>query len=88
MINEGTTERFHALAAADVMAGGGTPILSIFRGTRRPDPIAIRMMGGIRSARRPSRRWRRDWLVVVALTDAGDRAPDFGKLRCFRAATR
>ena len=43
-INEGTTERFHALAAADVAAGGGTAILSIFRGTRRPDPIAIRMM--------------------------------------------
>ena len=26
-----------------------------------------------------------DWLVVVAPTDAGDRAPDFGRLRCFLA---
>ena len=86
MINEGTTERFHALAAADVAAGGGTPILSIFRGTRRPDPIAIRMM-----ERHPlgSQAFMplaaHDWLVVVAPTNADDSAPDFGSLRCFRA---
>ena len=85
-INEGTTERFHALAAADVAAGGGMAILSIFRGTRRPDPIAIRMM-----ERHPlgSQAFMplavHDWLVVVAPTDAGDRAPDFGRLRCFLA---
>ena len=87
MINEGTTARFHALAAADVAADGGTPILSIFRGTRRPAPIVIRMM-----ERHPlgSQAFMplaaHDWLVVVAPTNGDDSAPDFGSLRCFRAA--
>jgi len=90
MINEGTTTRFHDLATidvgADAGAGGGRSILSIFRGTRRPDPIAIRMM-----ERHPlgSQAFMplaaHDWLVVVAPTNADDSAPDFGSLRCFRA---
>ena len=89
MINEGTTTRFHDLAEVDVEsdggAGGGRPILSIFRATRRPDPIAIRMM-----ERHPlgSQAFMplaaHDWLVVVAPTDADDSAPDFEALRCFR----
>ena len=87
MINEGTTARFHALAAADVAADGGTPILSIFRGTRRADPIAIRMM-----ERHPlgSQAFMplaaHDWLVVVAPRDGADLAPDFDRLRCFLAS--
>jgi len=40
MINDGTTERYHALAGVDVGEGGG--IISIFRGTRRP--LDINMM--------------------------------------------
>jgi ureidoglycolate lyase len=94
MINEGTTTRFHDLAdvdvgsdvGADVGAGTGRPILSIFRGTRRPDPIAIRMM-----ERHPlgSQAFMplaaHDWLVVVAPTNADDSAPDFDSLRCFLA---
>ena len=89
MINEGTTTRFHALAGVDVEsdigAGNGRAILSIFRGTRRPDPIAIRMM-----ERHPlgSQAFMPlaalDWLVVVAPTNADDSAPDFDALRCFR----
>ena len=43
-INEGTTERFHALAAADVSAEGGAPIVSIFRASARPKTIKITMM--------------------------------------------
>jgi ureidoglycolate lyase len=90
MINEGTTTRFHDLAnidiGADVGAGGGRAILSIFRGTRRPDPIAIRMM-----ERHPlgSQAFMplaaHDWLVVVAPTNGDNSAPDFARLRCFRA---
>ena len=90
MINEGTTTRFHDLANIDVGAnggaGGGRAILSIFRGTRRPDPIAIRMM-----ERHPlgSQAFMplaaHDWLVVVAPTNGDDSAPDFARLRCFRA---
>ena len=89
MINEGTTTRFHALAGVDVEsdvgAGSGRAILSIFRGTRRPDPIAIRMM-----ERHPlgSQAFMplaaHDWLVVVAPTNADDSAPDFDRLKCFR----
>jgi len=43
-INQGTTTRFDALAAIDAAHGGGSPIISLFRGTRRPDPIAIRLL--------------------------------------------
>jgi ureidoglycolate lyase len=86
MINEGTTTRFHDLANIDIGAGGGRAILSIFRGTRRPDPIVIRMM-----ERHPlgSQAFMplaaHDWLVVVAPTNGDDSAPDFARLRCFRA---
>jgi len=44
LINEGTTERFNALARLDVSDQGGAPILSIFRARARPRPIALRMM--------------------------------------------
>jgi ureidoglycolate lyase len=40
MINDDTTERYHALAGVDVGEGGG--IISIFRGTRRP--LEIKML--------------------------------------------
>ena len=43
-INSGTTERFHDLAAVDVLADGGRPLLSIFRGQPRSFPLTIAMM--------------------------------------------
>ena len=78
-INEGTTTRFHALATADPGADGQA-IVSIFRGTRRPDPIAIRMLerhplGS--QAFMPLAAY--DWLVVVA------EEPKASALRCLRA---
>jgi ureidoglycolate lyase len=79
-INQGTTTRFHALAAADPGADGRA-ILSIFRGTRRPDPIRIAML-----ERHPlgSQAFMPlsadDWLVVVAEQPRAD------ALRCFRAS--
>jgi len=39
-INQGTTIRFDAMAGVDVAAGDGRPIISLFRGTRRPDPVS------------------------------------------------
>lgn len=44
LINGGTTERFHALAAADTDADGGRTILSLFRGQPRAFPYALTMM--------------------------------------------
>ena len=78
-INEGTTTRFHALATADP-GPDGQAIVSIFRGTRRPEPIAIRMLerhplGS--QAFMPLAAY--DWLVVVA------EEPEATALRCFRA---
>jgi ureidoglycolate lyase len=79
LINEGSTTRFHALAAADPGADGQA-ILSIFRGTRRPDPIVIAML-----ERHPQGTQAfmplsaDDWLVVVAERPRAD------ALRCFRA---
>jgi len=80
-INEGTTTRFHALAAAEP-GPSGEAILSIFRATRRPEPVEIRML-----ERHPLGSQAfvplspEDWLVVVA---AGER-PEAGDLRLFHA---
>lgn len=79
-INEGTTTRFNRLATPEA-GPDGRAIISIFRGTRRPDPIAIRML-----ERHPLGSQAfiplsgDDWLIVVA-----DR-PGAGALRCFRAS--
>ena len=43
-INEGTTERYHDLAAVDVGEQDGKTLINIFRGKPRPQPIEIRMM--------------------------------------------
>lgn len=43
-INDGHTQRFHALAALDLMAQGGRPVVSIFRSTPLAAPIVIREM--------------------------------------------
>ena len=86
IINEGTTERFHALAHANVGTGGGAAILSIFRANRRPFPFTVRML-----ERHPlgSQAFHPlsddDWLVVVG--GAAER-PDAGTIRCFRATGR
>ena len=82
LINAGTTERFHALAAPDTGAGGGRTILSLFRGQPRSFPCAVTMM-----ERHPLASQAffplagRPWLVVVA----GDEAGRPGRPRAFRA---
>jgi len=43
-INEGTTERFHDLAAVDVTAADGRPLINIFRAQPRKFPYQITMM--------------------------------------------
>ncbi|SAL69749.1 ureidoglycolate lyase [Caballeronia telluris] len=44
-INGGTTERFHDLAHVDIGADeGGRPLISVFRGQPRPQPVEISMM--------------------------------------------
>jgi ureidoglycolate lyase len=83
LINEGTTERFHALAHVDVSQQGGLPIISLFRARCRSAPFEIRML-----ERHPlgSQAFfplsREPWLVVVAV---GKAKPDLSSLRCFRA---
>ena len=80
-INGGTTTRFHALAEADA-GPSGTAILSIFRATRWPEPVDIKMM-----ERHPLATQAffplsgQDWLVVVA----GGERPTVDDLRLFRA---
>ncbi len=81
IINDGTTDRLHALAGVDVAGGGGRPIISIFAGRRRPFPLAVAML-----ERHPlgSQSFfplqAADWLVVVGHVEAGS-----PMLRCFRA---
>ncbi|MDR5751639.1 MULTISPECIES: ureidoglycolate lyase [unclassified Caballeronia] len=44
-INGGTTERFHDLARVEIGADeGGRPLISVFRGQPRPQPVEISMM--------------------------------------------
>ena len=80
-INDATTTRFHALATADP-GSDGEAILSIFRATRWPQPVAIRML-----ERHPLGSQAffplspEDWLVVVA---EGER-PGADDLHLFRA---
>ncbi len=80
LINEGTTRRFHNLATLD--AEGGTAIVSIFRGTPRPQPIALRMLErhplGSQSFIPLS---REPWLVAVASSED----PGLADIRVFRA---
>jgi ureidoglycolate lyase len=80
-INEGTTTRYNALSHVDPGVGGEV-IVSIFAGTRRPDPIAIRMLE--RHPLGDQVFWPlgdADWLVVVAPGEA----PAARDCRCFRA---
>ena len=78
-INQGTTTRFHALAQADP-GPDGQAILSIFRGTRRPDPIRLTMLERHPLASQAFMPLSaHDLLIVVALT------PCTADLRCFRA---
>ncbi|WP_438752581.1 ureidoglycolate lyase [Pararhizobium sp. O133] len=44
LINGGTTERFHALGAADVVGDGARVIINIFRGQPRRFPYTLDMM--------------------------------------------
>ena len=80
-INDGTTTRFHALAGAEP-GPSGEAIISIFRATRWPAPVEIRML-----ERHPLGAQAfyplspDDWLVVVA---AGER-PGADDLRLFQA---
>ena len=83
VINEGTTDRLHAIGSVDVAAAGGSPILSIFAGRRRAFPIAIAMLERHPLGSQgffPLQPF--DWLVVVG-TFPGD--PALPVLRCFRA---
>ena len=86
-INQGTTTRFDAMSAVDVEEAGGLPIISLFRGNRRPDPIEIHLLErhplGSQAFMPLS---QHDWLVVVAHGNADVDAPDFSTLACFKAS--
>lgn len=43
-INYGYTERFHDIARLDLTASGGLPLLSLFRSTPLPRPVAVKVM--------------------------------------------
>ena len=86
-INQGTTTRFDAMSDVDVAEAGGQPIISLFRGNRRPDPIEIHLLErhplGSQAFMPLS---RHEWLVVVAHGNPAGDAPDFSTLACFKAS--
>jgi len=85
LINGGNTERFHALAEADVIGEGARVVINIFRGEPRAFPYRLAMM-----ERHPlgsqsfSPLEDRPWLAVVA-EDEGGRP---GRPRVFLASGR
>ena len=44
VINDGTTVRFHDLARVDVAAGGGFPLINVFRARPLALPLTIRLL--------------------------------------------
>lgn len=83
LINEGTTDRLHALARVEATADGGHPVVSIFAGRRRPLPLSVALLERHPLGSQcffPLQPF--PWLVVV-----GDHAEDPARrrLRCFRA---
>ena len=86
-INQGTTTRFDAMSAVDVEEAGGLPIISLFRGNCRPEPIEIHLLErhplGSQAFMPLS---QHDWLVVVAHGNSVGEAPDFSTLACFKAS--
>ena len=85
-INQGTTTRFDAMSPVDAEEAGGQPIISLFRGTRRPNPIEIHLLErhpiGSQAFMPLS---QHEWLVVVAHGNVAGDAPDFSTLACFKA---
>jgi len=43
-INYGQTDRYHDIAALDLLANGGQPLVSIFHSRPLPRPIAVKVM--------------------------------------------
>lgn len=86
-INQGTTTRFDAMSDVDVSEADGRPIISLFRGKRRPNPIEINLL-----ERHPlgSQAFiplsQHNWLVVVAHCNLAGDAPNFSTLACFIAS--
>lgn len=83
-INEGTTTRYHDLAAVDVASKGGVPLISIFRGSARPTPIEVRMMEHHPLGTQAFYPLQNHAYLVVVAPRGGPVGP--GDLRAFRAA--
>ena len=83
-INKGFTERYHDLAEVDVSNESGIPLISIFRGKSRPQPISLDLM-----ERHPLGTQafyplqEQEWLIVVS---SSQDPTDIDGLRAFRAS--
>ena len=83
-INRGDAVRYHDLADLDVLAGGGRPILSIFRAQAHALPLQLSIIERhVLGSQAFIPLGPQRWLVVVAF--AGP-PPGPAQLRCFLAA--
>jgi ureidoglycolate lyase len=86
MINQGTCERFDDLAAVDVLANGGRPLISIFKAAPRTLPFEVRVLE--RHPLSSQAFYPLDgvpFLVVVAM-EGDSSIPWARRVRAFRAA--
>jgi ureidoglycolate lyase len=88
LINEGTCERFDDLAPVDVLAGGGRPLISIFKAVPRALPFEVRVLE--RHPLSSQAFFPLDgvpFLVVVAEDGEVGGGPSWGnRIRAFRAS--
>lgn len=83
MINEGTTERYHALAQVELLGEGSQAIINVFRAQPRPWPLELK---GLERHPLGSQSFfplnAKPWLVVVA---SQSEQPQLGDVRVFLA---
>ena len=84
LINQGTCERFDDLAAVDVLADGGRPLISIFRAAARPLPFAVKALE--RHPLSSQAFYPLDGVSFLVVVAEPGNPVSAGRIRAFRAA--
>ena len=83
-INEGTCERYDDLAPVDVLAGGGRPLISLFKAVARPLPLAVKVLE--RHPLSSQAFYPLDGLPFLVIVATEGDSPVASRIRAFRAS--